>query len=53
MLGLPVAAYYTWDGALLEGTGVLPDVEIDLSCDDLAAGVDSQLHEAIKVVQRQ
>jgi carboxyl-terminal processing protease len=53
MLGLPVAAYYTWNGALLEGTGVVPDVEIDLSCGDLAAGIDSQLNEAIKVVQRQ
>ena len=53
MLGLPVAAYYTWNGALLEGTGVVPDVEIELSCSDLAAGIDSQLKEAIKVVQRQ
>jgi len=26
MLGLPVAAYLTWEGTLLEGNGVEPDI---------------------------
>ncbi len=51
MLGLPVAAYHTWNGALLEGTGVLPDVEADLSCDDLQSGTDTQLTKAIEIAE--
>ena len=51
MLGLPVAAYYTWNGALLEGCGIKPDVEAELSCDALRAGSDDQLHKAIEVVE--
>jgi len=52
VLGLPVAAYFTWNGALLEGTGVKPDVETDLTCDALRAGSDVQLEKAIEVVER-
>jgi len=52
MLGLPVAAYFTWNGALLEGTGVKPDVEVDLSCKALRAGLDPQLEKAIEVIDR-
>src|SRR5581483_10566492 len=35
MLGVPVGAYYTWTGKLLEGTGIIPDIEMGLSCNDL------------------
>ena len=52
MLGLPVAAYHTWTGTLLEGTGIVPDVETDLSCADLRAGSDFQLQKALEVVER-
>jgi carboxyl-terminal processing protease len=52
VLGLPVAAYFTWNGALLEGIGVKPDVEVDLSCDALRAGSDVQLDNAIEIVER-
>ena len=52
MLGLPVAAYFTWNGALLEGTGVKPDVATDLSCDALRAGFDLQLQKAIEAVEQ-
>src|SRR5262249_39470860 len=52
VLGLPVAAYFTWSGALLEGTGVKPDVEIDMGCDALRAGSDIQLEKAVSVVER-
>jgi len=51
VLGLPVAAYFTWNGTLLEGTGVVPDVRADLHCDALRAGLDVQLKEAIRVVE--
>jgi C-terminal processing protease CtpA/Prc len=52
MLGLPVAAYFTWNGALLEGIGVIPEVEAELSCDALRTGSDVQLQQAIEVVER-
>lgn len=52
MLGLPVAAYFTWSGAMLEGTGVTPDIQNDLTCDALQSGVDVQLQKAIEVVER-
>ncbi len=51
MLGLPVAAYFTWSGALLEGIGITPDVEAELSCSALRAGSDDQLQKAIEVVE--
>jgi len=52
VLGLPVAAYFTWNGALLEGTGLKPDVEIEMTCDALRTGSDVQLEKAIEVVKR-
>jgi carboxyl-terminal processing protease len=51
VLGLPVAAYYTWNGTLLEGAGITPDVKVDLSCEALRAGMDVQLEKAIEVVE--
>ncbi len=51
MLGLPVAAYFTWSGALLEGTGIRPDVEANLTCSALQTGSDDQLKRAIEVVE--
>jgi C-terminal processing protease CtpA/Prc len=50
-LRMPVAGWYTWQGRCIEGRGVEPDVEVELSCDSLAAGVDNQLARAIEVVQ--
>lgn len=52
MLGLPVAAYHTWNGVLLEGTGVVPNVQAELSCGDLQSGADAQLATAIATVER-
>ena len=49
MLGLPVAAYSTWNGVLLERTGATPDV---LSCDALRTGSDVQLQKSIDVVEQ-
>lgn len=51
ILGLPVAAYLTWQGALLEGTGVAPDHNVELPYEALKEGRDTQLEKAIEVVQ--
>jgi carboxyl-terminal processing protease len=50
VLGVPTAAYLTWEGRSLEGEGITPDVEIDASCDSLLAGTDLQLQQAIRVI---
>jgi len=50
LLGLPVGAYLTWQGTLLEGKGVEPDEALDLSRDALNEGRDTQLEKAIEVV---
>jgi len=50
MLGLPVGAYLTWAGTLLEGKGIEPDVSVDLSRDALRQDRDTQLERAIEVV---
>jgi C-terminal processing protease CtpA/Prc len=50
-VALPVAAYYTWEGKLLEGVGVEPDVEERFSVEAIREGRDVQLQTAIRVVQ--
>ena len=50
-LVLPVAAYYTWNGANLEGKGVVPTVEEPLSTDGLLNGEDNQLARARQCLQ--
>jgi len=52
VLSLPVGAYYTWQGHLLEGTGVTPDVNVELSYDAIRAGSDNQLEAAIEAAAR-
>jgi carboxyl-terminal processing protease len=51
ILGLPAAAYFTWQGQLLEGKGISPDVLVELSCEDLRQGRDTQMEKAIEVVK--
>ncbi len=38
ILGLPVAAYLTWQGRMLENDGILPKFTVDLSRDALREG---------------
>jgi C-terminal processing protease CtpA/Prc len=52
VLSLPVGAYYTWGGRLLEATGVAPDVPVELSYEALRAGRDDQLEAALDTVER-
>ncbi len=50
IVGLPVAAYLTWQGRLIEGKGVTPSILIELWPDHLIAGQDPQLLRAIEIV---
>jgi len=49
VLRIPVVTFHTWRGNTLEGKGVEPDVNVDLSRKDLQRRVDSQLGKAIGI----
>jgi len=51
ILGLPVAAYLTWQGRLIEGKGVSPGVAVELSPDKLIAGEDPQMEKALELAK--
>lgn len=51
ILGLPVAAYLTWQGALLEGKGVAPDIEVELPSEALQQGRDPQFEKALETLR--
>ncbi len=44
---LPVAAYFTWQGTNLEGSGLVPNIEEPLSPEALWNGEDNQLKRAV------
>jgi C-terminal processing protease CtpA/Prc len=46
---LPVAAYLTWKGTVIEGTGVEPDVRVELSYETLQKNEDNQMEVALKI----
>jgi carboxyl-terminal processing protease len=48
ILGLPVAAYLTWQGGLLEGKGVSPHVGVELPPEALKLGRDPQMERALE-----
>jgi C-terminal processing protease CtpA/Prc len=51
LLGLPVGAYLTWQGTMIEGKGVTPDVAVDLPYETLKKGRDDQLEKAIELAK--
>jgi carboxyl-terminal processing protease len=51
ILGLPVAAYLTWQGRMLENNGIVPKFSIELSRDALREGRDTQLECAVEVAK--
>jgi len=51
ILGLPVAAYLTWQGQMLENNGIVRKFCIELSREALREGRDSQLEKAIDVAK--
>src|SRR6202046_739256 len=50
ILGLPVAAYLTWQGRMIENNGIVPKFSIELSRDALNEGRDTQLETAQHVL---
>lgn len=53
VLSLPVGAYHTWQGRLLEGVGITPDVRVELSYTALQSGLDDQLDGAVAAAREQ
>jgi C-terminal processing protease CtpA/Prc len=51
VLRLPAAAWYTWQGSVVEGRGVPPDIEVPLSSSQLRVGRDNQLDAAVATVR--
>lgn len=51
ILGLPVAAYFTWQGRMLENNGIVPKFSIQLSREALKQGRDTQLDTAIDLAK--
>ena len=50
ILGLPTAAYLTWQGRMLENNGIIPTISVELSRDFLREGRDSQVERAVEAV---
>ena len=50
-LALPTGAYYTWKGAVLEGTPIKPDELVDFDWLDRRLGNDRQLEYAIDYIR--
>ena len=50
MVGLPVAAYLTWQGRLIEGKGVIPSVQAELLPAHLTAGQDTQMQKGLELL---
>ncbi len=51
ILGLPTAAYVTWQGRMIEGEGVSPAVPIELSPSQLRLGEDTQMQRALALAR--
>jgi carboxyl-terminal processing protease len=51
ILGLPTAAYVTWQGRMIEGKGVTPSIPIEMSPDQLIAGEDTQMQNALALAK--
>ena len=47
-LVMPVATYFTWNGANLEGRGVSPEIEEPFSFEASLHGRDNQLERALR-----
>jgi carboxyl-terminal processing protease len=48
IVGLPVAAYLTWQGKLIEGKGVTPSLPVVQPAEQLLAGEDPQMQKALE-----
>jgi len=50
-VALPVSAYRTWQGATVEGQGIVPHLEIPFSVEAIRQGRDVQLETALQAVR--
>ena len=50
-LYLPIFGWYSPSGNCAEGSGVLPDVPVDIDPDRLAYGDDAQVKKALELLQ--
>ncbi|MDE6535246.1 MAG: hypothetical protein K2K82_04460 [Muribaculaceae bacterium] len=50
--GISTWAYFNPDGTGIIETGIIPDVEVELTADDLVKGTDSQLSKAIEILKK-
>jgi carboxyl-terminal processing protease len=44
---IPVAVWYTWSGRTIEGTGVTPDIPVEVEFEDLRAGTDRHWNRSL------
>jgi C-terminal processing protease CtpA/Prc len=51
-LRIPVAGWYSWRGECIEGRGVKPHVQVELSRPSLTTGIDDQLAKAVEIAER-
>ena len=51
-LALPVGAYHTWSGGVLEGTPIAPDVPVPFEWKERKLGRDRQLERSVEVVRK-
>ena len=51
-LKLTIAKYYTPKGRSIDGTGITPDVQVELDKDALQQGQDNQLEKAKEILQQ-
>jgi C-terminal processing protease CtpA/Prc len=51
IVGLPVAAYLTWEGKLIEGRGVTPSIPVAQPPEQLLAGEDPQMQRALEIAR--
>lgn len=50
-LALPTGAYHTWQGTVLEGTPMAPDIEVKFDWKQRRSGIDGQLDRAAEVLR--
>jgi carboxyl-terminal processing protease len=51
-LRITIAHWFTPHGRLIEGEGLIPDVEVYITDEELASGLDPQLELAIDYLER-
>jgi len=51
-VSLTIARWLTPEGGWIQGEGIAPDIEVELTEDDRAAGQDPQLEAAVEILQK-